>query len=212
MKKKYLILLIALLGIALAITGLLTLSEKKTKDNSSDEQEFVYNSLFELSSILYKNNSYLSLPKNANGTYYLTVSEYKKRNYNPEFIDSNCLDDFPLVYFDVENKDKYDGDPISIVRDCKSGYSSENKSPTNLLEMVNWLYDNNAYLDLPKDNMGAYYMTIGEYKRRNLNPEFIDTTCPDDFAFMYFDIENKDKYEYDPIYIIESCENILEEK
>ena len=208
MKKKYLLLLIALLGIILVITGLLILSGKKTKDNNSDEQEFVYNSLFELSSILYKNNSYLSLPKNDNGAYYLTVFEYKKRNYNPEFIDSNCLDDFPLIYFDVENKEKYDGDPIYIVKDCKSGYSSENKTPTNLLEIANWLYSNGAYFDLPKDNMGVYYMTIAEYKKRNFNLEFIDTTCSDDFAIIYFDVENKDRYEVNPIYIIDSCNNV----
>ena len=51
-------------------------------------------------------------------------------------------------------------------------------------------------------------MTIAEYKKRNFNLEFIDTTCSDDFAIIYFDVENKDRYEVNPIYIIDSCNNV----
>ena len=85
---------------------------------------------------------------------------------------------------------------------------NNSKTYTDLFEVANDMYENESYLDLPKNNKGIYYMTIGEYKKRGYTLDLIDTTCQDTFGFIYFDVENKDMYEKAPVYIFDTCEII----
>lgn len=82
------------------------------------------------------------------------------------------------------------------------------KTYNSLFEIANDMYDNNTYLNLEKDIYGNPYLTIGEYKSMGYDLKFIDTSCPDKFQFIYFDIVNKDNYEDRPVLIMESCEGI----
>lgn len=91
----------------------------------------------------------------------------------------------------------------------KSDDKSNKKQYNDLFEIANELYGKSEFFELPKDLRGAYYLTLAEYKKRGYPIELIDTTCPDDFAFIFFDVENEDKYEKYPIYIIESCHDII---
>lgn len=86
------------------------------------------------------------------------------------------------------------------------------KEYSSLFDIANEIYKNNEYLKLPKTNSGQYYMTLGEYKRRKYDLKLTDPTCPDTFEIIYFDIENKDKYENNPIYILKSCKDIIIEE
>lgn len=92
----------------------------------------------------------------------------------------------------------------------KINQQKNNKKYNSLFEIANEMYEDSSYLNLKKNDQGIYYMTIGEYKEKGYSLDLIDNTCTDDFGIMYFDVENKDKYEYYPIYIIDSCQRIEE--
>lgn len=98
---------------------------------------------------------------------------------------------------------------FSISKTPKKEEKSQ-KEYTDLFEIANELYGNSEYLELPEDVRGAHYLTIGEYKKRGYSLDFVDTTCPDNFAFIFFDIKNEDKYENYPIYIIQSCHDLVD--
>lgn len=196
-KHKYLI------GIIIMIIGLFLISFGVIYSLNNKNEPKYYDSLFDLADDMYEDESYLKLPRNDKGLYYMTIGEFKKRNYNTNIIDLTCDDNFGIIYFDVENKENYNDNPIYVVNHCKP----ENDSNTSLIEIANDIYEKNEYTNLPMDDYGGYYMTIGEYKLRGYNLDLIDATCSNDSQLIYFDIANKDKYDEGatPVFVFDNC-------
>ena len=78
------------------------------------------------------------------------------------------------------------------------------KNYSSLLELAKEMYSDGSYTKLPKDyEKGVYYMSFGEYKKRGYNVDIVDSSCPDDFKIIYFDIDDTDNF--NPIYTISTC-------
>ena len=202
MKKNSIAIGISILAIIFIIIGTMLLITPKINKPKNNKK---YNSLFEIADEMYKDSSYLNLQKNDQGIYYMTIGEYKRKGYDLAFIDTTCPDDFEIMYFDDKNKDKYY--PVYVVESCQE----DNSTKKTLFEIANEMYEDGSYRNLPKNDQGIYYMTIGEYKEKGYDLDLIDSTCQDNLGIIYFDVENKDKYEYYPIYIMESCQKTEEE-
>ncbi len=125
-KKNIAFIILGIVLITIGITLLLTSNSNKSKENYSKE----YSSLFDVANELYENKEYLKLPQTDNGQYYMTLGEYKKRKYDLKLTDATCPDTFEIIYFDIENKDKYENNPIYIVKSCKD-ITYEKKPDTN---------------------------------------------------------------------------------
>ncbi len=83
-----------------------------------DEQN-VFDLLYDYGSKIYEKKEYNNLNKNSDGIYYATLNDISKLNYDVSSL-SHCAQNYPLVYFDINNKivDKYEGYPIQIVIKC----------------------------------------------------------------------------------------------
>ncbi len=201
-KKKTIILCIVVLIISLILIGIGILLTRNIKEPPSPKK---YGSLMELATEMYNDGSYKELPKDVeNKVYYMTFGEYKKRGYNVELVDSTCSDDFKLINFNVDAKDNFN--PFYIVKSCdeNEGNHSDNNPEAALLEIGNKLYESNEYLKLAKGD-GGYYMTIGMYKSMGYDPSLVNPACPDDSGIIFFDIEKKDNYETNPIFVVYEC-------
>lgn len=202
MKKKKIIIYIILLvisSILIAIGILLPQNNDKPKNKKT------YSSLIELANEMYNDGSYKKLPKDTKkNVYYMTLGEYKRMGYNVDIVDSTCQDDFKMIYFNIDGNDDFN--PFYIVKSCNEGKNNDsNYSPeTSLLEIANNLYESNEYLKLAKGD-GGYYMTIGMYKNMGYDPSLINPSCPDDSGVIFFDIDNKDNYETNPVFVVYEC-------
>lgn len=83
-----------------------------------DDQN-VFDLLHNISTKIYEKEEYKTLNKNSEGIYYATLTDIKNLNYDISSL-SHCVQNYPLVYFDVDNKisEKYEGYPIQIVIKC----------------------------------------------------------------------------------------------
>lgn len=83
------------------------------------EQQNVFDLLYDYASKIYEKEEYKQLNKNDDGMYYATLNDIDKLNYDVSSL-GHCAQNYPLVYFDVNNTivDKYEGYPIQIVIKC----------------------------------------------------------------------------------------------
>lgn len=83
-----------------------------------DDQN-VFDLLHDIASKIYEKEEYKNLNKDSDGVYYATLTDIKNLNYDVSSL-SHCVQNYPLVYFDVENKisEKYEGYPIQIAIKC----------------------------------------------------------------------------------------------
>lgn len=83
-----------------------------------DDQN-VFDLLHDIASKIYEKEEYKNLNKDSDGVYYATLTDIENLNYDVSSL-SHCVQNSPLVYFDVENKisEKYEGYPIQIAIKC----------------------------------------------------------------------------------------------
>lgn len=208
-KKRTAIIIIILFisGISLITIPILLGLLKEDSPKLTESEKYV--SLMEIASEVIYDGSYTKLPKEDKiDCYYMTFNEYKKKGYNLELVDASCPDDFKILIFKIDSADVYNS--TYTINSCNEHKNQELNSFNGLalINLANEMYEDNSYLKLPKDSNDTYYMTIGEYKKRGYDISMIDSTCPDTFDFIHFDIRHKDDYEYNPIYISEDCKTI----
>lgn len=203
--KKVQLIAVALLIIGVGFIGTSLLYSKENNDNKRQTPSKKYTSLMELANEMKSDGSYKILPiDDKKGVYYMTISEYKKRGYNTDIIDTSCPNDFQILNFKVDDTDNFNS--IYTVSSCNDNSTENSDIPptTSLVQLANKLYESNEYLNLSKGD-GGYYMTIGMYKSMGYDTSLINQACPDDSKILLFDIENKDKYEGNPIFVIYEC-------
>ncbi len=203
--KIFAIILLSI-GICLIIISLLfVLKQKKSDEPLENTPTKKYSSLLELAKELHADGSYLKLPKDEEkGIYYMTFDEYKKRGYNLDIVDSACSGDVKILNFNIDQTEKFN--LFYVMDSCNElkDDDPETVPETTLVDIANELYENNEYLNLTKGD-GGYYMTIGMYKSMGYDINLINPECSDDSGVLFFDIDNKEKYETNPVFAVYEC-------
>lgn len=83
------------------------------------EQQNDFDLLYSLASKIYESKQYEKLNLSEDGMYYATINDVKNLNYDVSLL-SHCVQNYPMIYFDINNKStvKYEGYPIQIVSKC----------------------------------------------------------------------------------------------
>lgn len=207
MRRKKLVIGIGIFAVFLIVLGtiLFITSDSKAVDEKEPTNHKTYSSLLELAKEMYSDGSYTKLSKDEKlGVYYMTFGEYKKKGYNVDIVDSDCSDDFKIMYFDIEDTDNFN--PIYTINSCTDTENDDsNLNPQAvLLKIANELYESGEYVNLIRGD-GGYYMTIGMYKERGYDARFVNPSCSDDSKVLLFDIDNKDKYQGNPVFVVYEC-------
>lgn len=201
------ILVIGLLSVGFILIGvaiLLSFKKEEEKPKKDPVPSKKYASLVELAKELYDSESYKSLPTDEEkGVYYLTLDEFKKKGYNQDIIDTSCPGDVRVLNFTMSETEQFNR--FYIIDNCNNLNDDPNAVPEKrLIDIANELYENNEYLNLTQGE-GGYYMTIGMYKSRGYDTKLINPECSDDSGVLFFDINNKEKYEGNPVFSVYEC-------
>lgn len=93
--------------------------EGKSKLNLSEEEAGnMINNIILIARDIYEKGTYTQFNKGSYG-YYATLAQIRTLGY--ENIDSmviGCDDGHAIMFFDVDNKDKYPGYPVMVVHEC----------------------------------------------------------------------------------------------
>lgn len=202
---KIVAIVLLVLGLLLIVVAIL-LSFMKNDENTKDPVPTKkYSSLLELAQELYDNKSYKNLAQDKEkGMYYMTLDEFKKRGYNQDIVDVTCPGDLRVLNFNFDDTEEFSR--FYAIDNCNElkDDDPETMPKKSLMDIANELYENNEYLNLTKGE-GGYYMTIGMYKSKGYDTSLINPECTDDSGVLFFDIDNKDKYESNPVFTVYEC-------
>ena len=86
----------------------------------SGEKEAIFNKLFQYGKEIYDKELYLSFNKDVNDVYYASVNDLDNLGYDISIVDSNCNENSPIIFFDVNFKfvNEYQDIPLMISLDC----------------------------------------------------------------------------------------------